>query len=107
MSDIDRHQAFIAAYLTSGSAATAAMTAGYSPRAANRMGAKLLATPLIRSEIARRTAEYVERGEITREQLIDEAESARRKAEANDNPSAMISAVTLKAKLAGFLVHCV
>jgi hypothetical protein len=58
----------------------------------------------IRGRVAELQRVAARQTEVTVESLITEAEEARLLAIANQNPTAMISATTLKAKLTGKLV---
>lgn len=100
MSTADRHKLFVAEFLRDANAARAAQASGYSPRSAS----KLLATPAIRAEIDKRQASVAAESRVCLKSLLNEAERAREVAERADNPAAMVGAITLKAKLTGYLV---
>jgi phage terminase small subunit len=60
----DKRRQFIASYLCSLNASEAARQASYSPKTADKIGARLLADPEVRAEIDRLKAERVERTKV-------------------------------------------
>lgn len=98
-----RHEKF-ALQLAEGKSATEAYgLAGYRPRRQNA-SRLMMSNDDIKSRVAELQECAVRRTEITVESLFDEAEVARLLALANKQPSAMVAATTLKAKLAGLLI---
>ena len=97
----EQQQQFVDEYFKTGNASAAARSAGFAARAA----ASLLETPAIQAKIERRRAETAteapNEGDV--QALIREADAAIRIAEASNNASGMVAALTLKSRLVGAL----
>jgi phage terminase small subunit len=98
-----RHERFAQEFSKGKSAAKAYEIAGYQAQRQN--AARLMTNDDIQHRVAELQEVAARQTEVTVESLIDEAEEARLHARANGQPSAMVAATMLKAKLAGFLVR--
>jgi hypothetical protein len=67
-----REREFVCEFLRSFNRTTAALKAGYTAKRADKVGSKLLATPRIRNEIARRQGERLKKQELTAERTLEE-----------------------------------
>ena len=100
----ERDQIFINFYLeTAGNGPRAAILIGANPRSASKAAAKILARPEVVAEIQRRTEELTAASQISVATLIREAEESRAVAQAAGNSAGMSQAISLKARLSGFL----
>ena len=104
--DNARHEAFVQAYIANKGNGSDAYRAAYpkckSEAAARVNASKLLTIANVVARIAELQARGARRAEITLEGLIEEAAELQRKAAEDGAYSAAVSALTLKAKLAGF-----
>ncbi|WP_439236014.1 terminase small subunit [Lonepinella koalarum] len=101
-----KQEAFCLAYIETGNASEAYRQA-YSveqmkPESVHRKAKELLDNGKITARIEQLQADNVARHKITVDNLLDELEKARKIAESNNNPNAMITATMGKAKLLGF-----
>jgi len=97
-----KQSAFIDAYCSNGGNATkAAITAGYSEKTAQEIGAENLSKPIIKDAIELRQQPIAKKMEITRESLILEIEYAQKMAEELGKPEVYIKGTDLKAKMLG------
>ena len=103
-----RHELFAQEIAKGRTQREAYRTAGYvtkSDGAADASASRLLSNAKVANCIRDLQAEAAKSTKVTLDSLIAEAEQARELAETKGQPSAMVSATTLKAKLTGFLVE--
>jgi phage terminase small subunit len=67
-----KHQVFVAEYLVSLDATSAAIKAGYSQKSAQSLGCQLLKHPKVSAEIAKKTGKRLNRLEITADLVLQE-----------------------------------
>ena len=100
------HEAFVRAYIANKGNGAEAYSSVYphcqKPAVASAAATRLLKTVKVRKRIAEFQAQAAKRTQITLEGLIEEAAELQRKAAEDGAHSAAVSALTLKAKLAGF-----
>src|SRR5262245_15471223 len=102
-----RHEIFAQEIAKGRSQREAYLSAGYSPKsdkATDAAASRLLSHAKVATRIQELQAEAARATDVTVQSLLREAEQARALAEAKDQPSAMVSAVMLKARLAGLLI---
>jgi phage terminase small subunit len=102
-----RHELFAQEIAKGRSQREAYQAAGYvtkSDGATDASASRLLSNAKVASRIRELQTEAAKSIEVTVSSLIAEAESARALAESKDQASAMVSAITLKARLAGLLI---
>lgn len=103
MSLTEKQQIFVAEYVKTGNASLSARAAGYSLKTAYSQGARLLKYPEIATEIKKHRTQAVKKAKVTLEETIDELNQALALAMSTVKPSAAVSAIMAKAKLAGLL----
>src|SRR5262245_38846866 len=105
--DNPRHELFAQEIAKGRSQREAYLAAGYVTRSDNTPDAaasRLLSHVKVSNRIHELQSEAAKSTEVTVRSLIAEAERARSLAESRDQPSAMVGAITLKARLAGLLI---
>src|SRR5262249_29903408 len=100
------HEAFVRAYIANKGNGAEAYSSAYpncqKPAVASAAATRLLKIVKVTERIAEFQAQAAKRTQITLEGLIEEAAELQRKAAEDGAHSAAVSALTLKAKLAGF-----
>lgn len=103
MSLTDKQKAFVVAYVKCRNATLAAQNAGYSKKTAYSQGARLLHNPEIKAEIEKVAKKVFKEAKYTVENAISELNIALQQALITVKPTAAVSAIMAKAKLAGLL----
>jgi hypothetical protein len=99
----NRHELFVLALASGKSAVESYTAAGYKWNDGNCI--RLKADPKVQERLAELQAEAAKSTEITIESICRELDAANQIAKANGQASAMVSASTLRAKLAGLLTE--
>ncbi|WP_386693109.1 hypothetical protein O1Q79_00840 [Lonepinella sp. MS14434] len=101
-----KQETFCLSYIETGNASEAYRRAynveQMKPESVHRKAKELLDNGKIATRIKQLQSDNVARHNITVDSLLDELEHARKIAESNNNPNAMITATMGKAKLLGF-----
>lgn len=103
MSLTGKKKAFIAEYVKCRNACLAAKNAGYSKKTAYSSGPRLLQDPEIKKEIEKYEKKALKNVSYSVEKALSELDTALSQALAMLKPSAAVSAIMAKAKLAGLL----
>lgn len=98
-----KQQQFVDAYSLSGSATQATLAAGYSERAACKIGSENFQKLDIQTAFAERQAEYAAELEVTKREVIGQIVEAIEMGIAQERPDVLIQGAMALAKLCGFL----